>query len=218
MCTTMNTMHVKTSIDNNQHSESIFKKESGTTAENPWQERLLPLMIRMVVGVTLFFFVTSLAQLIYLHFNIQQAPRLDYSTLIEVSRKDSAASSVEFRALAMLEANIVERRYHQLNVILMSRVWARYLGFCTGMILAMVGAVFILGKLKEHPTEISAEIQGSSFALRSMSPGLIMAVLGVGLMVTTIVTHHYIISNDKAVYLGMYAEPEDTYPDDFLTD
>jgi hypothetical protein len=55
--------------------------------------------------------------------------------------------------LSSLETNIVERRYHQANVSLMSRVWTRYLGFVTGMVLAMVGSIFILGKLREMESQ-----------------------------------------------------------------
>ncbi|NIN68296.1 MAG: hypothetical protein GTO63_27030, partial [Anaerolineae bacterium] len=42
-----------------------------------WQERLLPLMSHMVVGLTLFFFVASFAQLAYLHWSISRSPQME---------------------------------------------------------------------------------------------------------------------------------------------
>lgn len=179
---------------------------SATQPDRPWQERLLPLMVRMIVGLTLFFFIASFVQLAYLHLTIQQAPRVDYATLLQ--EQDPERLSVSFQTLAVLDAGILERRYHQANVLLMSRVWARYLGFVTGMILALVGAVFILGKLREETSEVSAEGTAGSLSLRSSSPGLVMTVLGVALMVTTIVTHHEIQTADSPVYLRLaYEKP-----------
>ena len=171
-------------------------------ADLHWQERLLPVMIRMVVGLTVFFFLTSIVQLAYLHLKIQNAPQIDYERLFEAA---GSSAQPEFQALVLLDANVLERRYHQANVLLMSRVWARYLGFVTGMILALVGAVFILGKLREEATEVNAGAQGATFTIRSASPGLVMAFLGVVLMITTIVTHHDIATADSPVFLRLNA-------------
>jgi hypothetical protein len=47
---------------------------------------------------------------------------------------------------AVLEADALQRRYHQANANMLARVWTRQLGFITGMLLALVGAAFILGR------------------------------------------------------------------------
>lgn len=166
------------------------------------EERLIPLMASMVVGLTLFFFVVTFLQLGYLHRRIDRAPTLDLPAMLN----DQSAAwpqqlQPEFKALAVLESNALERRYHQANVLLMSRVWARYLGFVTGMILALVGAAFILGKLREEATELSAQASAGAFAMRSTSPGLVLATLGVVLMAITIVTHQEIATADAPIYL-----------------
>jgi hypothetical protein len=80
-------------------------------------------------------------------------------------------------------------------------VWALYLGFVTGMILSLMGAVFVLAKLRETETEVSAQAAGARYAIKSASPGIIMAVLGVVLMMTTILTNHRIDVLDAATYL-----------------
>src|SRR4051812_14321466 len=46
-------------------------------AEYRWQVRLLPLMSRMIVGLTIFFFAASLGQLIYLDRTIERVPAVD---------------------------------------------------------------------------------------------------------------------------------------------
>lgn len=166
-----------------------------------WQRRLLPLMMWMVVGLTLFFFIASFAQLAYLHVTIKNAPTVAVDSLTVPENANSPEQARRFNALAQLEGSLLANRYHQANVFLMSRVWARYLGFVTGMILALVGAAFILGKLREETTELSAEGMGGTLSFRSASPGLVLAVLGVVLMTTTIVTHHQISTAASPVYI-----------------
>jgi hypothetical protein len=170
-----------------------------------WQRRLLPLMEGMVVGLTVFFFLASCAQLIYLHQRIGQAPRVDASELLpnpptgaEPARE--AMELARLRAIIALETNTLERRHHQANVLLMSQLWIRYLGFVTGMILALVGATFILGKLQEQFSELRADVGGAEGILKSSSPGLMLVVFGAILMLATIVVRHEISVTDAPVY------------------
>lgn len=160
-------------------------------------------MISMIVGLTLFFFIASLAQLAYLHGKIWDAPRVNSAALQVPTGTGSLDEGARFNALAILEANAVERRYHQANVLLMSRVWARYLGFVTGMIMALVGATFILGKLREEMTSLEAKGSAAALTLHTASPGLVLAVLGVGLMAATIVTHQEISTTDTSIYMQL---------------
>jgi len=172
-------------------------------ADRRWQLRLLPLMSRMIVGLTIFFFAASMAQLYYLDTRIEQVPAVDLARLgIALDTARDAQPTPELRVLASLDAALLERRYHQANVFLMGRLWTSYLGFVTGMILALVGAVFILGKLREDPSEAVAKGAFGEGTLRTSSPGLVLAALGVVLMITTIVTNHPIQTADSPVYIG----------------
>jgi hypothetical protein len=175
-----------------------------TRAMDQWQSRLLPLMIRMLVGLTVFFFLASLIQLVYLHTSIREGPRLDVVDLM-VGEGGEDGLAADLRALVILESNALERRYHQANVLLMSRVWRRYLGFVTGMILALVGAAFILGKLREEVSDVELKSTAAALNLKSTSPGLVLTVLGVVLMIATIVTHHEITIADTPVYVRQAA-------------
>ena len=173
-----------------------------------WQNNMLPLMKRLVIGLVMFFFIASCIQLLYLHRTIQDAPTLNIETyLLNLSKEIPPAKrsfqDVKYYALVLMENNALARRHHQANVLLMSRVWVRYLGFVTGMILAMVGAIFILGKLQEPISELASKIDKAEVTLKSNSPGIILAVLGVILMLATILTHHNIEVRDVAVYTQM---------------
>ena len=84
----------------------------------------------------------------------------------------------------------------------MSGVWVRYMGFITGMILAMVGAVFILGKLQETASDVGVKFQGNEANIKTTSPGLILCFMGAILMAITVIMQqkHNVI--DTALYFN----------------
>jgi hypothetical protein len=186
-------------------AHDLLGQTSSSTQQ--WQEKLLPFMVRMVLGLTLFFFIASCAQLVYLHWTIKNGPELDlrpssasFSATANVAEPQSLAAA-QLQAMVDLEAYSLRRHTHYANVLLMARIWTRYLGFVTGMILALVGAVFILGKLQVAAADVNARVQMAELSIKSSSPGLILASLGVSLMFATIVTHQQIETTDTAVYL-----------------
>lgn len=186
-----------------------------------WLRRMLPWMIGMVFGLTIFFFVASAAQLAYLHYEIKKAPDTDAPFALSEQLLQGAPGSGDTKAalggapqtlpaaaiatLTALERSAMQRRYHQANVLLMSRVWTSYLGFVTGMVLAMVGAIFILGRLEIASSTATLEVATTKLNLASSSPGLFMAGLGTVLMIVTIVTHHQISVEDRAIYTQGWA-------------
>ena len=168
-----------------------------------WQRRLLPLMVLMTVGMTLFFLVASMIQLKSLNAAIQDSPEANLSHLVQSQTKSvSEREDVNLRALIILEANIIERRHHEANVALMARIWTRYMGFIIGMALSMVGSAFVLGRLSSNSNSLVGSGGGFSLNLQSASPGLIMITLGVLMMIVTITNHPRINIIDKAVYVA----------------
>ncbi|MBI5305098.1 MAG: hypothetical protein HY868_23400 [Chloroflexi bacterium] len=193
-------------------SETSTSSTSETSAQtkrssHDWQERLLPTMTGILVGLTIFFFVTTFIQLAYLNWNILQIPDIELRSPGSASPIQESMSTEEQMAarkleyLTTLEAYVVVRRYHQAGVSLISNLWLRYLGFTTGMILALVGASFILGKLQEPLSEIAGKWSAMDFSLKSASPGIILAVLGVILMFATIVDRDEVAVQDARIYL-----------------
>jgi len=174
-------------------------------------------MVGMLVTLTAFFFIASLVQLYYLQTRIEHAPQLDLAPAMaslddfEKDLKSGALKSeaafdnrldyAKWKMLSLLEANALQRRYHQAGVLLISRIWTRYLGFVTGTMLAFVGAAFILGKLREATSSVGAESPLWKVSITSASPGLILAVLGTVLMLATLSTNLEMQLNDGPVYL-----------------
>lgn len=178
-----------------------------------WQSRLLPFLVWMLGGVTVFFLVATLVQLNGLQRRMESPPRLDLAAAL--SPLDAGASSTsdrlmfaQWKTLATLEQHALERRYHQANVLLMSRTWTRYLGFMTGMIMALMGAAFIMGKLREEASTLELKNAAVQASLATTSPGLVLCVLGTLLMLTTLVVHNDIETRDTPLYTQVLLAPD----------
>lgn len=183
------------------------KTRQTTSRRNKREDRLLPIMTRLLVGLAIFFLLVTTAQMAYLHFTISQSSPVDLNPSSEQSLTNVAVSfddhltSRKLEILAKMEAYIVENRYHQASVSLMAGLWLRYLGFVTGMILALVGASFVLGKLREPVTEFKGSLSSIDLSLRSTSPGIILVILGAALMIATIVDEDTYLVEDYRIYL-----------------
>ncbi len=155
----------------------------------------------------LVFFVVSFIQVYYLYDKVGHTP-MDLKPIFaeherRLSEQPAALNDREYlrwKTLALLEQDVIARRYQQANSIMLARVWTRFLGFMTGMILSLVGAVFILGKLQEEPTKLESESKFGKWYLNTSSPGIVLAVLGTVLMAITLLVQSEIETRDVAVF------------------
>jgi hypothetical protein len=106
-----------------------------------------------------------------------------------------------------MEREVVARRYDTAALAFSARLWTRFMGFLTGMILALVGAVFVLGKLDVEPSEVGAQTPGLSVSLKSASPGIILAGLGTFLMALSIIVPATTDTHEGAIYLAVAPAP-----------
>jgi hypothetical protein len=167
--------------------------------------------------MAVFFFVSSLIQLGRLNENIAYKPSVPLSAELkafERANPDRARDDehMRWKTLVLLEEQTLEHRYAQVNATLMLRAWTRHLGFLTGMILALVGAIFILSKLSETETQVSVEGGGAKGALATSSPGLVLAFMGTVLMVVTLTSNFEFTTRDLPVYLSAAAAAEAVPP------
>lgn len=173
-----------------------------------WQTRLLPLMSLFLVGLTIFFLAASFYQLYTFQTSIMSKPQSLFEKELEAFRPvpgdlpSNAFEKGRWATLVRLEADAMERRYHQATTVTVARVWTIYLGFLTGMILSLVGAAFILGKLRESASEMDLSSREWKAAVRSTSPGVILAVLGTALMIVTILARVEVKVEDRPLFVS----------------
>lgn len=108
---------------------------------------------------------------------------------------------LKWKTLVLLEQDAMSMRHQHINASLLMRTWTRYTGFLVGMVLALAGAFFILGRLREETSQLSGESGGLKFALVTSSPGVILAVLGSILMVAALFIKIDWEVQDRPVYL-----------------
>jgi hypothetical protein len=181
-------------------------QRDGAREELGWQRRLVPFMVGMIAACMLSFISFGAFQLHYIDQNVETQPAAQTIALDQMQPME--------RPFYALEADLLARRYHQANALLLARTTVQYLGFMTGMLLSLIGAAFVLGKLREGQTEIRGTGPGgAALSIASASPGLVLSTLGVVVMLTTVVTNHAIAMTDHAVYLSSAESSDDLDPE-----
>jgi hypothetical protein len=166
---------------------------------------MAPLMVGAVMLSAAFFAAIMIWQFGLLQARIYQ-PAQEMASIAWTGPGRAPTNFQEQQQLVTLEAKYaleqesIARRYDLADLTFTTRLWTRLIGFLTGMILAMVGAAFILGKLETEQSDLAAQAQGLSFTIKSTSPGIIMAVLGTVLMSITIVISANVVTHDGAIY------------------
>ncbi len=171
-----------------------------------WQRGLLPFIKGCLLLFTLFFVGASTFQLFDLNNKIYYHDKNNISETFQLMIKGEQVDrlkAAQRATLTELESQAITRRYHQANVLMMSKIWIQYLSFITGMILAIIGAIFILGKFSELESAFDADLKTvGKVAFRSTSPGLIMAFFGTILIIFSLSVERPIAVTDDALYIG----------------
>jgi hypothetical protein len=188
-------------------AEVRHEERSRPLSRAQWQRLLLPMMIGTVIAAMVAFLVFSLADTLAVRRRIESPPQLDLAGALARVNCDKAGTAgdvrlcVQWKVAALLEQHTIDRRYHMANVALLVRVSVKYLGFLTGMLMSLVGAVFVLGRLTESSSTVGAEGAFGKFTIATVSPGLIMAFLGTVLIIAAVFVNPPTDVNDGSVYL-----------------
>ena len=190
-----------------------IKKITETKSKLKWQNKLLPFMILMIVGLTVVFFFISLKQVEKVQNKIQKGPEIILENIYDNYMNSDTTQSLlklesiyKWNFLVELESFTIKNRYHQANTLLMSRIWMIYLGFITGVVICLVGALFILGKMSESVSEIDADTSIWKVSISTSSPGIILVVFGTLLMITTLFSKSEIRVEDTSIYMPLIIE------------
>lgn len=177
-----------------------------------WQKRLLPFMTGSIVAMAFAFFLFSGLHLYQItrFIGVEDSPNIRVQVAAEIAKASGTpATSMQVlqNSLLLLEADALNKRYHQASALLMSRIWSRQMAFITGMVLAFLGAVFILGKMSEPPSQISGGAANWQMAISSASPGIILCFFGTVLLLTSLLVRTSLDVADGPAYLSVIARP-----------
>lgn len=178
-----------------------------------WQMKLLPLMMTMLATLTVVFAAGNFWEIRSIQKDIESTDKLDIEKILDQKNPLPNADAtpditfadrsqyLQWEVTAILEADAMNRRYHQATAISLTRTYIVFIGFTTGMILALVGATFILGKLRESSSRADVKSEFLKMSLVSASPGLMLAGMGTILILATIFARTDVKVTDEPLYL-----------------
>lgn len=168
--------------------------------------------IWMIFLPPLAFVIISTWQLNELNKQIFQSKNTDFNIILKpILDKHSAKATdpsfdlelAQLLVLTQLESDALNRRYHQANASMMIVVWVKFLSFLTGIILTLVGAVFILGKINDLGTTLNYDAEKfGKIAFQSSSPGIVLAVIGMVLILASFQSKSKGEIVDSPIYIG----------------
>jgi len=169
-----------------------------------WRRRMLMPMLALLSLLTLAFIVASVWQIADVQRRIGSATAGEQPFAAIDQQLASGAASIpaaDLRARIALEHQALTLRYQQASAVLASRAWVRFMGFLTGMVLALIGSTFTLGRLETSAVQASGEGPGWKGSLATTSPGLVLAALGTILMVGAVVVRINVDVREVSTYL-----------------
>ncbi len=172
-----------------------------------WQKLLLPFFISgigiLAIIFMLFFFVET---------NEIQKALAKPPTFAEKSDKIRLPERIaKWNDLYALEKFTLSNRYYHAQLLVRSRMLTLNLSFLTGITLAFIGAIFILGKFSETPTDMSAGSDKISLKILSGSPGIILSILGVILICFSISSKSMIDVTDAPTYIHSSSDDQNQH-------
>ena len=162
-----------------------------------WQHRLLPFMRWFVVGLATAFFAFSVWNLDEVNDFIEK----EHEPAKEQTFRPATDGSAQAPQV-VLETNALDRRYHLRSAVLMSHICTVQLAFIAGIVLALLGAMFIMGKLSETPSNLSGGTSQWNVAITSASPGIILCLLGTVVLLVSLAIHISLPDGEKPVYVS----------------
>ena len=151
-----------------------------------------------------FFVSLSYLQLNEILQDIKNKPQLFSGQLLaDVAPNDKSFSPDAFiaRAKVALEIDVMAHRAQRSSALLSTRTWLRFMSLIYGAILTVIGAAFVLGRVRSSKIETTAEYGDFKASVISSSPGLILAFLGCVLIVVPNVSQQTISIDDTSSFI-----------------
>jgi len=165
--------------------------------------RIVPFVIIIPVLFLILFIVVSMLQLRDINSRIEEGKSNTIKEMIgRLHDKDTLSEAYnQFLTLAELEEESLSERYRQGHYSLVSRSFKQYLGFFTGIIMVIVGSLFVLLKLREQIDGSASKGEGWKFSLVTNSPGVVFGVVGAVLISIALKINDRINVTDSGLYL-----------------
>lgn len=153
---------------------------------NDWQRLLLPFMTRAIVLAGLAFFLSSSVHVLMMHSDLRMKPSEARLELPQSRSHSGQPMPQAWAGILALEHQALLHRQQTINAVVLRQTSLLHLGFLTGTVLCLVGAVFVLGRLQTSDSSFEGAAPTLKVSVRNASPGIVLAMLGSGLMCATL--------------------------------
>lgn len=170
---------------------------------NRFYIKIVPFVIVIPVLFLILFIIVSMLQLRDINSRIEEGKSQTIKEMVgRLDDKDTVSEAYnQFLMLANLEEEGLNERYRQGHYSLVSRSFKQYLGFFTGIIMVIVGSLFVLLKLKEQIDTSANKGEAWKFSLVTNSPGVVFGIVGAVLISIALKINDRINVSDSGVYL-----------------
>ena len=165
--------------------------------------RIIPVVIGIPVLFLILFIIVSMVQLHQINSRIEEGQSQVVKEMLNRTTPNNSLSESHrmFLTLAVLEEESLSERYRQGHYSLVSRSFKQFLGFFTGIMMVIVGSVFVLLKLREEIDTDVSKGETWKFKLVTNSPGVVFGILGTILISFASGTKDTISVRDSGLYL-----------------
>ena len=101
---------------------------------------------------------------------------------------NSAKYDRDYLAYLQAQANLNKHRYELGEKILIPNATRKNIGFLIGMLLSLIGCIVIVRRIRNMGIMAEGTAAGQQFKLLTASPGVLLAVIGGTIIMTTIIT------------------------------
>lgn len=176
-----------------------------------WQRRLLPFLLSGLLTLGLAFFASTVFNYSLLMKSLGSENTETQVQLLRINADLATPQERQWASRALLEERALRRGYDFAAVNLQARIWTRFMGFLVGMVMVLSGCLFILARM-EVSFDGQAKAADAGGALRTNSPGLVLAVLGTLLMGLALLDKVTQTVGTTNIYLPAQDEPGPPVP------
>jgi hypothetical protein len=168
------------------------------------QKYIFSLIFLLMAVPYVWFLYDSFRQLENILGTIKAPPTTEAQRILQdpnLLRLDS--TPLDAVARVALERDTIQLRNHRASTSLATRTWLRFMSVIFGAILVLIGSAFVLGRVSMEQLESEAKLEKWSLALKTTSPGLLLALMGCCLISLPQFARQDISITDAGAYLGM---------------
>jgi hypothetical protein len=101
-----------------------------------------------------------------------------------------------YMAYLQAQSNLNKKRYDLGSQLVIANMTRKNIGFLIGTLLALLGCIIVVRRIRNMPLSASGNVSGQSFSLLTASPGVLLVVMGSIMIIATILRSDEVYVHD----------------------